>query len=261
MKAILLRLSKIVRTTFLFAGLCIFVIPVNKIHAQFGISSCLQSSNLLTSLVDTNGGILICCTANIPICPGGHYNAACSCIHAFTHRYIHIANELKWCPKVVITGVSVNFKKDPNSTQWMICHPLKNFGSDCYTNEWGISVTGSSETAVGSCLNFPPQDTTKFYENTVNFIPPTRPLYTGRAPDSCTSMTDLNWEIPVGDHFSFEIYGAADSTAANDGDADGMDFFVDFKDYSTSFPYNEWSELFHATECLADCTTIYPCTD
>ena len=41
---------------------------------------------------------------------------------------------------VDIVGISIIVRKDLNATQWMICQPLKNFGTDCYTEEFSLNT-------------------------------------------------------------------------------------------------------------------------
>ena len=147
----------------------------------------------------------------------------------------------------------------------MVCHPLKNFGTDCYTNEYGVSAAISgTPTAqnVGSCNSFVGIDTDLDGQIDIDFTDPIRLLTHGAPSAHCTSTTDLDWNIYGGDEFSFEIYGAADSTDANDSDADGMDIQLDFvKPGVYPNPDQIWNVSFDQVALTSHCNTVYPCTD
>ena len=183
----------------------------------------------LTSNESTGAGIYMCVTTNVP-----QWQNNCGCSDAAKKcRYYHIRNNLL-CD-VKITQVGIPFRKDPSSTKWSVCHPMKNFGTDCFTSEYTLSVLNASPQAQlpGVCNNFyavPPE------EEFVTFIPPSS------APSGCSDPNDANWFIPVGDHFSFVLCGADDGTTYSDddpliGDVAGVDITLTFEWVSGGVPH------------------------
>lgn len=143
-------------------------------------------------------GVYICASTIIPSC------LACptSCSGANTCIYYSLRN----CTScATITAISIDIRKDPNSTKWRICRPVKNFATDCYTSEYTLSSTDLSYSGnADNCTNWPNGTSCQTYH--LDFVSPTSTL----SSPPCGNASDLNWLIPPGDEFSFTLCGADD---------------------------------------------------
>ncbi len=192
---------------FLLALLCF----VSFAKAQ-GFNPCTSSCTDRTTNVNGEG-IYICATTSLPPC--AQQQCTTDCPQATPCTYYSIRNNT--CAtvdhdscifSVDIVGISIGIRKDLNSSKWMICKPLKNFGTDCYTYEYSVnSVDLGYVGYVDTCIPWPVQDSCHTFN--LDFVDPTATLIHGfPVPPKCTSSSDLDWHIPCTDEFSFTLCGA-----------------------------------------------------
>jgi hypothetical protein len=145
------------------------------------------------------------------------------------------------------------------STKWIICSPYKNFKSDCYQTEYGVSIDNTTPQNVDACNRF------TVGQCTDQFIcfeePPTQPTGCG------TSRTTDQWYIYPNDHFSFVICGAGDddtrpgAVCHNGDDQLGFDIVLTWFDMGHNIFYNPVHYSMSNYSKSNHCWVLSPCTD